>query len=222
MEENLSERQQIEQVQGWVRENAPWAVAGILIGVGALVGWQQWQAWQERRSVAAVEKYNATLAALGRSDVAAANALVLELRAGYARTPYADMAALAIARADVESGKLPEAASYLEQVARDSRDPDLQVVARLRLARVQRAQGKTEEALATLTAGPAAESPAYADVRGDLLADKGDAKGAIAAWRVALTATGQQAAGRELIELKIAAAGGDTAQAAPAAAGAAK
>jgi len=42
VEEYLSERQQIEHVRGLIRENAPWAVTGVLLGVAALVGWQQY------------------------------------------------------------------------------------------------------------------------------------------------------------------------------------
>jgi len=208
VEEYLSERQQIEQVRGWIRENAPWAVAGVVIGVGALVGWQQYQAWQERQALAGAEKYNATLVALGRTDAAAAGKLVTELRDQYSRTPYADMAALALARYDVEVGKLPDAATLIEQVMQSSNDAELKLVARLRLARVPRAEGKPDVALATL-AGAGAETPAYADVRGDVLADKGDAAGAIAAWRIALAGKGLDAASRELIGLKITAAGGD-------------
>jgi predicted negative regulator of RcsB-dependent stress response len=218
VEEYLSERQQIEAVRGWVRENAPWAVAGVLIGVAALVGWQQYQAWQERTAQGGAEKYAATVAALGRNDADAAGKLAKELHDHYARTPYGDMASLAIARYDVETGKLAEAATLLGQVLGDTRDPDLKVVVRLRLARVLHAEGKPEEALATLAAGPA-DSPAYADVRGDVLGGKGDAAGALTAWRAALAAKDLDAAARQLIELKFAAAGGDEAAPPPAATG---
>ena len=162
MEEYLSERQQIEQVRGWLRENAPWAVAGIVLGVGGLLGLNQWHGWQERKSLAAAQKYSATLAALGSNNPDGALKLVNELRDGFARTPYPDMAALAVAHFDVDSGKLADAATLLEQVANGSRDPELQVVSRLRLARVQRALGKPDQALATLGAASPTEPPAYA------------------------------------------------------------
>ena len=220
MEEYLSERQQIEHVRGLVRENAPWAIAGVLITVGAFVGWQQWHAWQDRHATDASAKYAATLAALGRGDLDAAARLASELRASYARTPYADQAALALAGAEVQSGKLAAAAAHLEPLANAARDPDLRIVARLRLARVQRALGKPELALSTLAGAPAGSAgPSYADVRGDVLADKGDRAGAVAAWREALAAKTSGAVDRELVELKIIAAGGsaEAAAAAPAA-----
>jgi len=218
VEEYLSERQQIEHVRGLIRENAPWAVTGVLIGVAALVGWQQYGAWQSRKSLGAAEKYTQTLSALGRNDVDGAGKIARELRDDYARTPYGDMAALAIAHYDVDTGKLADAASLLEQVERDTRDADLKTVVRLRLARVQRAMGKPDDALKTLAGGPA-DTPAYADVRGDVLMDKGDTPGALTAWRAALASKDLEPSARQLVELKITAAGADP-SAAPVAAGA--
>jgi predicted negative regulator of RcsB-dependent stress response len=221
VEENLSERQQIEQVKGVIKENAPWAVSGVLLGVALLVGWQQWHAYLDRQALAAGDKYTATIAALGRGDADGAIKLTGELRSDYARTPYADMATLAIAHYDVDTGKLADAAKLLDQVVHDSRDEDLRVVARLRLARVQRAEGKADEALSTLGAGGAGESAAYADVRGDVLSDKGDLAAALSAWRSALAAKDLDPNSRQLIELKVVAAGGDPTTPVPAAAGAA-
>lgn len=216
MEDNLSERQQVEELMTMVRANAPYAIAGIVLGVAGLLGWQQWQAYGERQSRVASEKYTATLETLGRGDAAKAAGLVAELRDKYSRTPYADLAALALARLDVETGKLPDAAHYLGEIAASSRDAELRDVARLRLARVQRALGKPDEGLATLAA--VAKSPAAADVRGDLLADKGDKPGALAAWREALATKMPGAVNRDLVELKIAALEASAPAAPPAAA----
>ena len=204
MEDYLSEREQLEQVRRWIRENAPWALAGILIGVGALVGWQQWQAWRERQSLAAGQKYSQTLEALTRNDRDAATRLATQLRQDYARTPYADLAALGVARYHVESNELADAARYLTDVMNSSRDQELKVVARLRLARVERAEGKPDLALATLAAAPAgaARSAAFAEVRGDALRDKGDRAGALAAYQAALAAPPEAGVNRALIELK--------------------
>ena len=205
MEEYLAERQQIDWLRATLRENAPWALASVLITVGLFVGYQQWKAWGLRQADAADQKYEATLNALARGDADGAGRIVKELRESYARTPYADLAALALARFHVEGGRLGDAAALLEAVLKQTRDAELATVVRLRLARVQRADGKTDAALATLAGAPAGSaSPAYADVRGDLLLDKGDKAGALAAWREALAAK-SAGVNRELIELKIAA-----------------
>lgn len=222
MEDYLSEREQIEQVRGWFKENAPWAIAGLVIGLGMIVGYQQFQAWRERQSTTANQKYSEVLDALARADQAGATRLVAELRADYARTPYADLAELGLARFEVESNQLADAARHLDSVMQSSRDPELRVIARLRLARVQRADGKPDLALATLAGAPAeAASAAFAEVRGDALADKGDRTGALAAWRAALAAQTDGTGNRDLVELKIESLGGAPPAAKPAAAPAA-
>ena len=207
MDDYLSEREQIENLRAGVKENAPWAIAGLLLGAAYLFGWPQFKAWQLRQSMAANEKYSATLAALSRADKAGAAKLATELKADYARTPYADLASLAISRFDVESGDLIDAASRLDALAQGATDADLRVIARLRLARVELAQHKPELALKTLADAPTGAGAGFADVRGDALADKGDREGARAAWQEALKATTPGAVNRELIELKIAALG---------------
>lgn len=213
MDEYLSEREQIDRVGRWVRENAPWAIAGILLGVGLLVGWQQYQGWQERQSLAASEKYNQTLEALARGDRDAANNLARQLKSDYERTPYADMAELALARFYVEDNKFAEAAKYLEDVMNTSKDEELKLVARLRLARVQRALGNGDAALATLNGANAGGfAPAFAEVRGDVLLDRGDRAGALAAYREAAAAKQAGLVDAELLQLKIDSLGGTTGQ----------
>jgi predicted negative regulator of RcsB-dependent stress response len=227
VDENLSEREQIEAVRRWIRENAPWAIAGVLLGVGLLVGWQQFQGWRERESLQGSAKYNQTLEALSRGDKDAATKLAQQLKDDYARTPYADLAELALARFYAEDGKWPDAAKYLEDVMKTSKDEELQLVARLRLARVQRAAGQYDAALATLNgAKPGSFGPAYAEVRGDVLFDRGDKAGALAAYREAAAGKTPGLVDAELLQLKIDSLGGPaaaptTASASPAPAGAA-
>ena len=70
-----------------------------------------------------------------------------------------------------------------------SEDDELRLIARERIARVQLAQDRPDEAIATLAAegSPGAFAPRYAELRGDALQRKGDTSGAIAAYREALT-----------------------------------
>jgi predicted negative regulator of RcsB-dependent stress response len=221
VDEYLSEREQIDRVRRWVKENAPWAVAGVLLGVGLLVGWQQYQAWRSGQALQASQKYEQTLQALSRGDRDAANTIARQLKSDYEKTPYADMAELALARFYVEDGKLPEAAKYLEDVMNTSHDEELKLVARLRLARVQRAQGNPDAALATLNgAQPGGFAPAYAEVRGDVLYDKGDRAGALAAYREAAAAQTAGLVDAEIVQLKIDELAGAAATATTASAGA--
>ncbi len=208
MDDFLSEQEQIDEIKSVVKQNAPWAIAGIVLGVIGLVGYQQWNAWLDRQAIVASQKYSSVIDALSQKDVATATQLVDELSSHYARTPYPDLAALVLARFDVESDKLDDAMGLLKKVAENARDADLKNVAWLRLARVQRAAHQYEAALTTLAKAPAGDAAApFADVRGDVLLDQGDKAGALKAWNEALAVKTQGLINRELVELKVSALG---------------
>lgn len=204
MDDFLTERDQWDAFKVWLKENGPWIIAGILIGVLLLYGWRWWQDRVTTRAQTAATRYSDVLEALGRNDRARADQLVEALRKDYSETPYVDQAELLLARADVDSGSLDAAAKRLGAIATDSEDRELRAVARLRLARVQLMQQKPDDALATLAKGEAgAFAPAFEEVKGDALLGKGDRTGALAAYRKAAEATEPGVIDQGLLQLKI-------------------
>ena len=186
VDEYLSEREQAEQLRHWLGANWIWMAAGVLLVVGGWYGYRWWQSEQSEKSLAAEARFTAMLAALTQNNRAEGLKIGGEITSAYRGTPYADQAALVLARMDVEGGDFAQAESRLASVARDSKDPDLRVVAQLRLARVQLAQGKHDQALATLeTARQPSTEPRIEELRGDVLMARGDAAGALAAYRKA-------------------------------------
>jgi predicted negative regulator of RcsB-dependent stress response len=205
VDEYLSERQQVEQVKAWVKENAAWAIGGLVIGFALLFGMKQWNLYTARQAQGAAEQYQSVLQALSSGDTAGADKMVKTLRDDYSRTPYADLANLAYVRFDVEAGHLEAAATRLQAVVQATQDPELALVARLRLARVQASLGKYDDAQKTLGD---TRSAVFDDVRGDVLFQKGDKTAAVDAWNAALGAGESRGVDRQIIELKIGAAGG--------------
>lgn len=192
IDDYYNEEEQWERVKRWLRENGPWLIAGIIIGLGALAGWRWWEARVERRHVEASEAYQQILQNLERGNRAAALKAVDELRAEYASSAYADQSDLLAARVHVDAGEFGPAAERLTRVMNDSDDPQLQLVARLRLARVQIAQNNADAALKTLDAAePGGFAARYAEVRGDALFAKGDRAGALASWKKAQGLSGK-------------------------------
>jgi predicted negative regulator of RcsB-dependent stress response len=132
-----------------------------------------------------------------------------ELTSGYADTPYAEQATLVLARMDVDGGDFAAAETKLAGVADGSKDPDLRTVARIRLARVQLAQGRYDDALATLdkVVAPSVEARVL-ELKGDVKLARGDRAGALEYWRRADTALAADPASAgqldaELLRLKI-------------------
>jgi predicted negative regulator of RcsB-dependent stress response len=209
VDEYLSEREQADQLRHWLRENWIWLVAGVALGLGTLYGTRWWDAHRTARSLEAEQRFSAMLDALTRNQRDEGVRLAGEITGEFADTPYADQANLVLARLDVESGDLKRAAERLAQVMDASRDPDLALVARLRLARVQLAQGQFDQALATLDGVKPPEVEArVAELRGDVLLARGERAAALAAYRRAQAALQEGAASdglvdRELLGLKI-------------------
>jgi predicted negative regulator of RcsB-dependent stress response len=186
IDDYYNEEEQWERVKRWLRENGPWLVAGVVIGLAGLAGWRWWETRVERRYVEASEAYQQILQTLERGDRAAALKAVETLRTEYSSSAYADQSDLLAARVHVDAGEFGPAAERLTRVMEKSADPQLQLVARVRLARVQIAQNNADAALKTLGgAEPGGFAARFAEVRGDALHAKGDRGGALAAWRKA-------------------------------------
>jgi len=108
------------------------------------------------------------------------------------------------ARVHVEANELDKAAASLKSVMDKADDNEVRFVARLRLARVQSAQGKYDEALATLKVDDAGEfTRRLADVRGDVLLAKGDREGALREYQVARAGESNGTVDEEMLDLKI-------------------
>jgi predicted negative regulator of RcsB-dependent stress response len=193
IDDYYNEQEQWERVKRWLRENGPWLIAGVVIGLGALAGWRWYESYVERRHVEASVDYSEILQTLERGDRVAALKAIDELRAEYGSSAYADQGDLLGARIHVDTNELGKAAERLTRVMTDADDPQLQLLARIRLARVQIAQNNAEAALKTLDGATAGGFAArFDEVRGDALLAKGDRAGALAAWRKAEAAAGDR------------------------------
>ena len=209
VDEYLSEREQAEQLRHWLRENWIWLVAGVALTVGGYYGYRAWESRQASRAIEAGQRFAAMLDAIGASKRDEGMRIAGELTGEYADTPYADQATLVLARLDVDSGDFAAAEKRLAAVAGASKDPDLRIVARLRLARVQLAQGRYDDALKTLDA---VATPAVAarvlELKGDVRLAQGDRAAALAEWNKAKDAaaadpTAGSQVDTELLQLKI-------------------
>ncbi len=202
MEDYLNEKEQWERVLAWLREQGPWMLGAVAVTAALFGGWRYWQSRVEQHELAAAARYEQVLDVFAGNDFARGLILADRLVKDFSSTPYADQAELAAARVEVENKELDKAAARLSRVLARTKDPELALVARLRLARVQLAQGQSDAALKTLDAvNPGAFAARYAEVRGDALLAKGDRDGALKAYRAARS--GGDTLDIDLLDLKI-------------------
>jgi len=206
VEDYLSEKEQWEWLKSQVRSNAPVALTAIVVVFAAIAGWRWWQQRQDTARLDAGARYMQVLQSLERGDHTQAFTLVTQMEHDYPDAPYTDQAKLLAARVYVDSNELDKAAGELAAVASHSKDRELALIARQRLARVQIAQGKPDAALETLKGTDAgAFAPLYHQVRGDALYAKGDRAGALTEYRAAQVPGGSA---DPLLQLKISELGG--------------
>jgi predicted negative regulator of RcsB-dependent stress response len=203
MEDYLTEKERWDWVRAQVRENAPAVLLAAVVVFGGLMGWRWWQERQDAARVLAGSHYLQMVQALESGDHTQAMTALGQLERDSAGSAYADQGKMLAARVYVEDGELDKAARELAAVAQQSKDHDLVMIARMRLARVQIAQGSADAALATLgTADAGAFAGRYHEVRGDAYFAKGDKVQALAEYRSAQT--GSAGAPNPVLDLKIA------------------
>jgi predicted negative regulator of RcsB-dependent stress response len=201
---DLSEEEQWERAKSMLSELWIYIVGGLALGGAGLWGWNWNKDRIEKRSVEASSRYEEAVDAFTRDDKTRAMQLVDEINRDFSTTPYAALATMIAARSHVEANELDKAAAGLKGVMDTASDPELRVIARLRYARVQSAQGKYDDALATLKVEEPGEfAPRIADTRGDVLLAKGDRAGALREYLAARTGESKGQVDTELLDLKI-------------------
>ena len=199
-----SEAEQYERAKAWTRMNGPWIVAGIAIVALLLGGWRWYQDRRDAQAETASARYDEMVSALNRGDRARGLTIADDINREYAWTPYATLASLLAARVHVDTNELDQAAAGLKSIMESAPDKEMRMIARLRLARVQSAQAKYDDALATLKVDEPGEfAPRLADVRGDVLLAKGDRAAALREYLAARTGDGKGRVDAELLDLKI-------------------
>jgi predicted negative regulator of RcsB-dependent stress response len=186
-----TENEQVDAVRRFFAENGKALAVGVVLGIGALVGWRVWQSNQNSNMMAASQSYQQTSEALaaGKADDVAAAEKFIQANGNN----YGVMAALELAKHYVEQNDVAKAEQQLIVAQGQAKDDNLLSVINLRLARVQLQEKKLDEALKTLD-GVKGEGWAalQADLRGDVLLAKGDAKGAREAYSKGIESNASQ------------------------------
>ncbi len=203
MAEHLTEEEQIEAFKRWWKENGTMLMAAVAIAAGGYFGFGLYQSSQEKSAQANSALYDKMVSAVEAtadkpSDAqtaaikSAANAVTNEDDSGL----YGDLAHFQLAKVAVDAGQLDQAETHLRAVVANSDTPSSIELAKLRLARVQAAAGKTEEALAILDKTPSdAFKASYAESKGDVLLSLGRLEEAYTAFESANLALESQEGG---------------------------
>lgn len=198
------EQEQIDAIKQWWQRNGTFILICLLLFVAATGGWTGWQNYQQKQSMEAVTLYESFMQQIESGDAERVNAAVKKLKTSYADTPYASYALLFAAQVNHQSDDLVRARQQLQWVIDHAPEPALKDVARLRQAALLLDQQKFDEGLALLKE-PHLDSfnGLFADLKGDLLAAKGEQQAALKAYQVAYDNIEDQRMYRHFIQMKI-------------------
>lgn len=187
MEFEKSDQEQVEALQKWWKENWLSLLAGLVLGLGGILGWQYYGQYSNAQAASASLTFESIKAMLATGQLDAASSDIESLAQAYPKSPYVAQANLALAQAQADAGDWSAAEATLRKVVDGQKDVALQGLATLRLSRALWAQGKTDEAIETLSSAPDnGYAPLYSDLKGDIAAAAGDAQTAREAYEAAL------------------------------------
>jgi predicted negative regulator of RcsB-dependent stress response len=194
-----TEEQQVEAIKGWWQENGKAVIIGTAVGLSAIGGWNYYQSSVQDAKEEASVSYETTIAELGQNGLSAQENVQAFIDTN-SRSEYASLAAIQLAKAQVEANELDGALAQFMWVKSNSADNALKIIAGYRIARIQAEQGQYDDALATLT------EITHDGWQGRVLELKGDislAKGDKDAAYIAYTEAQQKNDASQLLKLKL-------------------
>lgn len=204
MQDYKTEEEIVESIKFWWQENGLSVVAGIALGLSLLFGWRAWQDYSHHNSELASASYQQMLNYFETKDVTRANEEASKILADYNDSLYASLASLALAKQQVEEGKLEVAQTHLQWVIDKKQSTELVEIANLRLAQLYVASNELDKAQALIDKPHApALTAMYDELKGDLAVLKNDKAAARTAYQAALADKDIRGDYKNLIQMKL-------------------
>jgi predicted negative regulator of RcsB-dependent stress response len=185
--EYLSEEEQVEALKKWWKENGRSVVVGVVVGLGAVFGWQAWSQYQQQIAEQASHRFIQMQFAMEAGNFDAVEKQAELLATDHADSIYTLFSALYKAKIKQERGDSEGAQEDLEWVLANTDEQGLQQIARLRLVRILLEINDTDKAAAVLAqADSDSFAGEFAALRGDLANMQGDSEAARKAYQEAL------------------------------------
>ena len=199
-----TDQEELEKLKEWWKNYGGALLIGVLLGLGLLFGNKYWTRYKEEQLATASALYVQMAKRVQEAKTDQARTDGKKLIDDYARTPYAGMAALMLARVSVEAKDTAAARTHLRWAIDNATDPGVAHTARLRLGQLLLASKEYDAALALVQRDAPGFEAEYAELKGDAYAGLGKLEEARVAYRSALDNLTGKAQARALIEMKLA------------------
>jgi len=184
-----TEEQQVEAIKDWWKENGKAVIIGAVVGLGGLFGWRYYQDSVTQASEAASQSYTTVMSTL-QTKGADAQADIQAFIDSNEVKEYSVLAALQLAKVQVEAKDLSAALEQLKWAQSNTKDAVLAPLISYRIARIEAEMNNFDAANAELAlVTDAAWTGRIAELRGDIALRQNDKAAAYAAYTEAQQAT---------------------------------
>lgn len=199
-----SDKEQVQQFQVWLKQYGYYILFAILVVVITNVGWRYWQQQRYSNLEHATMIYTQMLTALEQQKKDEVKLFGEKLITSYAKSPYASLAALMLAKNEAQAGNLKVAEEKLQFVVKKSSSKILRQFARIRAARVLIAMKQSNKALEVLKfVDDSGYEVEISEAMGDALMDLGKVKEAEEFYRKAQKLSEELALPSPLLKVKL-------------------
>ena len=174
MDDYLDEKEQIEEIKSWLKENWLALVAGVIVGFGGLFSWNWYQDSVYESNTQALAIFDQAQQELTLGNFDTALALLQNLRSDYNSSPYTDFLGLLYSTYLLSNGNTADAAVEIEYVLNNTTDEYLQLIATWRLARVNVEMTNYDRALELVQNKNHALSANFTELEGDVYFFRGE------------------------------------------------
>ncbi|HCH5322730.1 YfgM family protein [Vibrio parahaemolyticus] len=177
-----TEEQQVEAIKDWWRENGKAVIIGAVVGLGGLFGWRYYQDTVIQASETASQSYTTAMNTLQEKGVDAQSDVQAFIESNEVKE-YSVLAALQLAKAQVEAKDFAAALEQLKWAQSNTKDAALSPLISYRIARIETEMGNFDAANTELgKVTDTAWAGRIAELRGDIALRQGDKDAAYAAY----------------------------------------
>jgi predicted negative regulator of RcsB-dependent stress response len=174
MDDYLDEKEQIEEIKSWLKENWLALVAGVIVGFGGLFSWNWYQNSVYESNTQALAIFDQAQQELTLGNFDSALALLQNLRSYYNSSPYTDFLGLLYSTYLLSNGNTADAAVEIEYVLNNTTDEYLRLIATWRLARVNVEMTNYDRALELVQNKNHTLSANFTELEGDVYFFRGE------------------------------------------------
>lgn len=204
MEGYATENEQLEAFKHWWKKNGTLTTVALVLAISGLIGTQWWRTQTVAQAEAASADYQQLIEGLSKDDAQVVQQHATRILSQFSSTPYAPLAALALAKTKLEEGDKKAARTHLQWVLDNASQPALKSLARLRLAKIIYSEGEYPAALSLLNAGDAGSfTSGYEALKGDIALAMKNPGEARAAYTRALAALPENTQERAQLQMKL-------------------